>query len=77
MNRTSRNEKIGRFRESVLESDTRGPPSTGVRITMYFAFWTFVCAILSERPRRGGDVCQTDDVGQGGGGVGVQKVSFC
>jgi len=67
-NRTFRNKKNLAFRGSVLEFDT---PSTEAGIAIYFAFRTFLHAIRSEMGK--GGVCQTDDVGQGGG---VQKVSF-
>jgi len=55
------------FRESVLESDTPLPPSTGVRIAIYFLRFRPFCARYGMDVRDGaaGGVFQTDDVGQG------------
>jgi len=65
------------FRESVLESETPHsppPPFTGVRITIYFAFETFLRALRSRDSWMGGGGClpkQMDDVGRWRGGVQI------
>jgi len=55
-----------RFRSPYWSPTT--PPITGVRIEIYFAFCTFLRARYGpDFQDGGGSVCQTDDVGQGGG----------